>query len=137
MHTREDVSSSDESQNSSRTPTPTPPKQVQKSDPPGRLDGGLKTPKTRAYPSYKERRDTYMKMSSVYMEKYQERNEICLRALRCSSPSRRLLHTISDTETLLKVSSKFQIFISYSFLVIYFFIRRHTSCLTSNKSLAI
>ena len=91
---------------------------------------------TRAYSSYKEKEDTYTKMSSVYTEKYQERNEICLRALRCSSPSRRLLQMIY-TETLLKVCSKFQIFLSYSFLIIDFLIRRHTCCLTFNKSLAI
>jgi hypothetical protein len=60
-----------------------------------------------------------------------------LRASRCSSTSRRLLHTMSYTETLLKVCSKFQIFVSYSFLVIDFFIRRRTSCLTFSKSLAI
>jgi hypothetical protein len=47
------------------------------------------------------------------------------------------IHTISYTETLLKVCSKFHIFISYSFLVIYFFIRGRTSCLTSKKSLTI
>jgi hypothetical protein len=41
-HTSEDVStssSSDELQDSSRTPTPTPPKRALKSGPPGRLDG--------------------------------------------------------------------------------------------------
>ena len=32
----------------------------------------------------------------------------------------RLLHTISHAETLLKVCSKFQVFISYSFRVIIF-----------------
>jgi hypothetical protein len=75
--------------------------------------------------------------SCMYAEQYQERNKICLRGLRCSFPSRTLLHTISNTETLLKVCSKFQIFISYSFLVIAFFIRQCTSCLTFKKSLAI
>jgi len=35
-------SSSDESQGSSRTLTPTPPKCAPKNDPPGRLDGKLK-----------------------------------------------------------------------------------------------
>ena len=38
-----------------------------------------------------------------------------------SSASRRLLHTISHAEPLLKVCSKFQVFISYSFRVIIFF----------------
>jgi hypothetical protein len=134
IHTREDVSkpsSSDKSQDSSRTPTPTPPQQAPKSDPHGRLDGELKNHKLVHIPPPKKG-DTYTKMSSVYTEKYQERNEICLHALQCSSPSRRLLHTISYTEILLKVCSKFQIFISYSFLVIDFFIRRHTSCLTTH-----
>jgi hypothetical protein len=78
-----------------------------------------------------------MKMSSVYTEKFQERNEICLRTLWCFSPSRSLLDTISYTETLLKVYSKFQIFMSYSFLVIDFFIGQRTSCLKCNKFLAI
>jgi hypothetical protein len=39
-----------------------------------------------------------------------------------SSASRRLLHTISHTETLLKVCSKFQVSILYSFRAIIFFI---------------
>jgi hypothetical protein len=39
-----------------------------------------------------------------------------------SSESRRLLHTISHAETLLKVRSTFQVFISYGFRVIIFFI---------------
>jgi hypothetical protein len=39
-----------------------------------------------------------------------------------SSAPRRLLHTISHAEILLKVCSKFQVFISYSFCVINFFI---------------
>jgi hypothetical protein len=69
--------------------------------------------------------------------KISRKNRVCLRALRCCSPSRRLLHTISYTEALLKVCSKFKIFISYSFLVINFFVRHRTSCLTFNKSLAI
>ena len=38
-----------------------------------------------------------------------------------SSASRRLLHTISHAETLLKVCYKFQVFISYTFRVIIFF----------------
>jgi hypothetical protein len=46
LHTREDVStlssSSEESQDSSRKPTPTPPKQAPKCDTLGRLDGELK-----------------------------------------------------------------------------------------------
>jgi hypothetical protein len=46
IHTRDvstpSSSSDDESQDSSRTPTPTLPKQAPKSDPPGRLDGKLK-----------------------------------------------------------------------------------------------
>jgi len=46
IHTSDAVSSpsltSDESQGSSRTPTPTPPKRAPKNDPPGRLDGKLK-----------------------------------------------------------------------------------------------
>jgi hypothetical protein len=59
IHTREDVStpppsssssssssSSDELQDSSRMPTPIPPKQAPKSDPPGRLDGILKNHKS-------------------------------------------------------------------------------------------
>jgi hypothetical protein len=41
-----------------------------------------------------------------------------------SSASRRLLHTISHTETLLKVCSKFQVFISYGFRVIIFYLNR-------------
>jgi hypothetical protein len=48
IHTRKDVSttsSSDESQDSSRTPTPIPPKRALKSEPPGRLDGELKNNK--------------------------------------------------------------------------------------------
>jgi len=46
IHTSDAVSSpsssSDESQGSSRTPTPTQPKRAPKNDPPGRLDGKLK-----------------------------------------------------------------------------------------------
>jgi len=45
IHTSDAVSlpsSSDESQGSSRIPTPTPTKRAQKNDPPGRLDGKLK-----------------------------------------------------------------------------------------------
>jgi hypothetical protein len=38
-----------------------------------------------------------------------------------SSSSKRLPHTISHAETLLKVCSKFQVFITYSFRVIIFF----------------
>ena len=41
----------------------------------------------------------------------------------CSSASRRLLHMISHAETLLKVCSKFQVFISYSFCVIIFLMK--------------
>jgi len=37
--------------------------------------------------------------------------------------NRRLLHMISHTETLLKVYSKFQVFISYSFRVITFLLK--------------
>jgi hypothetical protein len=37
-----------------------------------------------------------------------------------SSASRKLLHMTSHAETLLKVCSKFQVFISYSFRVIFF-----------------
>jgi len=47
--------------------------------------------------------------------------KISLCSVLCSSSSRRLLHTISHTETLLKVCSKFQVFISYSFHVIILF----------------
>jgi hypothetical protein len=49
-------------------------------------------------------------------EKNQERDKISLCSVWCSSPS-----TISHAETLLKVCSKFQVFISYSFRVIIFF----------------
>jgi len=41
----------------------------------------------------------------------------------CSSASRRLLYTISHAETLLKVCSKFQVFISYNFRVIIFLLK--------------
>jgi hypothetical protein len=116
-------------------PTPTPAKQAPKSDPPGRLDGKLKNHKLCI--SLLQRQEKTPTLRCRVSEKYQERNKNCLRALRCSSPSRRLLHTISYTETLLKVCLKFQIFISYSFLIIEFFIRRRTSCLTFNKSLTI
>jgi len=40
-----------------------------------------------------------------------------------SSASRRLLHTISHAETLLKVCSKFQVFISDTFRVIIFLLK--------------
>jgi hypothetical protein len=126
-----------QSQDSSRTPTPTSPKRAPKSDPPGRLDGKLNDHKLVHIPPTKKDKTPTRKCSSVYTEKYHERNEICLHALRCSYPFRRLLHAISNTEILLKVYSKFQIFISYSFLVIGFFIRRCTTYLTFKKSLAI
>ena len=49
IHTSDAVSSlsstSDESQGSSRTPKPTPPKRAPKNDPPGGLDGKLKNHK--------------------------------------------------------------------------------------------
>jgi hypothetical protein len=58
INTREDVStpssSSDESQDSSRTPTPTPLKRTPKSDPPGRLDEELKNYKLMHIPSTKK-----------------------------------------------------------------------------------
>jgi hypothetical protein len=56
----------------------------------------------------------------VCAKKYQEGNKISLCSVWCSSASTRLLHTISHGETLLKVCTKFQAFISYSFRVIIF-----------------
>ena len=55
-------------------------------------------------------------MPNVCAKKYQERNSVW-----CASASRRLLHPISHAETLLKVCSEFQVFMSYSFCVIIFF----------------
>jgi len=62
-----------------------------------------------------------MKMSSVCAKKYQETRFLCAQ---CGVP----LHpegcyTISHAETLLKVCSKFQVFISYSFRVIIFLLK--------------
>jgi hypothetical protein len=70
IHTREDVStapssSSDESQDLSRTTTPTPPKQASKSDPPGRLDGKLKNHKLVHIPPTKKDK-THENVKSVY-----------------------------------------------------------------------
>ena len=74
IHTSDAVSSpsllSDESQGSSRTPTP--PKRAQKMTPPGRLDGKLKNHILVHIPPTKN--DTNAKMSSVCAKKYQERN---------------------------------------------------------------
>jgi len=55
IHTSDAVSSlssSDESQGSSRTPTPTPTKHAPKNDPPGRLHGKLKN-QTGPYSTHK------------------------------------------------------------------------------------
>ena len=112
-------SSSDESQGSSRTPKPTPTKRAPKNDSPGRLDGKLRNHKLVHIPPTKNYK-TPARKCRVSAKNYQERNRISLCSLWCSSASRRLLHTISHAETLLKVCSKFHVFISYSFRVIIF-----------------
>jgi hypothetical protein len=69
-HTREDVStplsSSDELQDLSRRPTPTPPKRVLKSDPPGRLDGELKNHKLMHILPTKKTRHLHKDVECVY-----------------------------------------------------------------------
>ena len=110
IHTSDAVaslSSSDESQRSSSTPTPTPTKHAPKNDPPGRLDGKLKNHKLIHIPPTKNDKTSTRKCREC-VKKYQERNYISLCSVWCSSASRRLLHTISPAETLLKVCSKFQ-----------------------------
>ena len=54
-------STSDESQGSSRTPTPNPPKRALKNDPPGRLDGKLKNHKLVHIPPIKSDKTTTWK----------------------------------------------------------------------------
>ena len=94
----------------------------QKMTPPGRLDGKLKNHNLVHIPPTKNDK-TPTRKCRVCAKKYQERNYISLCPVWCSSASRRLLHTISYAETLLKVCSKFQVFISYSFRVIIFLLK--------------
>jgi hypothetical protein len=125
IHTSEDVSTSSlssESQKSSRMLTPTPPKRALKSEPPGRLDGKLKNHKLVHIPPTKKDKTPTRRCRVCIQKNIKKETRFFLCTLQCSSPARRVLHTISHTETLLKVCSKFQIFISYSFLVIDFFI---------------
>jgi len=111
-------SSSHELQGLSRTPTPTPTRRAPKNDPIGRFDGNLKNHILVHIPPTKNDKTPTKKCRVCARKKYQERNQISLCSVWCSSASRRLLHTISDAETLLKACSKFQVFISYSFHVI-------------------
>jgi len=67
------LSSSDESQGSSRTPTPTPQKRAPKNDPPGRLDGKLKIHKLVHIPPMKMIKRQHENFECVG-KKYQERN---------------------------------------------------------------
>ena len=73
IHTSDAVSSppsssSDESQGSSRTPTPTPPKRAPKNDPPCRLDGKLKNHKLVRIPPTKNDK-TPTRKCRVYVRK--------------------------------------------------------------------
>ena len=119
IHTSDAVSSqsssSDGSQDSSRIPTRTPPKRTQKMTPPGRLDGKLKNHKLVHIPPTKNDR-TPMRKCRVCGRKNIKKETRFICSVWCSSASRRLLHMISQAETLLKVWRKFQAFISYSFI---------------------
>ena len=78
IHTSDAVSSpsstSDESQGSSRTPTPTPPKRAPKNDPLGRLDGKLKNHKLVHIPPTKSDKTPTRKCRVCVRKKYHERN---------------------------------------------------------------
>ena len=114
-------SSCDESQGSSRTPTPTPPNCAPKNDPLGRLDGKLKNHQLVHIPHKKNYKTPKQKCQVCVRNNIKKETKISLCSAWCSSASIRLLQTISHTETLLKVCSKFQVFISYSFHVIFFY----------------
>ena len=120
IHTSDAVSSpssSDESQGSSRTPTPTSTKRAPKNEPPGRLDGKLENHKLVHIPPTKNDKTPTRKMSSVCVCEKNIKKETRFLCAQCGVP----LHKISHAETLLKICSTFQVFISYSFRVIYFY----------------
>ena len=115
IHTSDAVSwpssTSGESQGSSRTPAPTPPKRAPKKTP---LAGFMEN-RSIFHPQ------KVIKLQHENVECVRERDYISVCSVWCSSASRRLLHTVSYAETLLRICSKFQVFISYSFRVIIFF----------------
>ena len=126
IHTSDAVSSpssSDESQGSSRTPTPT--KRAPQKWPPWQSWWKTKESETGPYSTHTKKmiKRQHKNVECVCEEKYQERNYISLCSVWRSSASRRLLHTVSHTETLLKACYKFQVFISYSFCVIIFLLK--------------
>ena len=124
IHTSDAVSSptssSDESQGSSRTPTPTPPKRAPKI--PWQARWKTKESQTGPYSIHKKMIKCQHENVECVGEKI-SRSYISLCSVWCSSASKRLLHTISQAETLLKVCYKFQVFISYSFRVIIFLLK--------------
>ena len=116
-------SSSDKSQGSSRTPTSIPPKHAPKNDPPGRLDGKLKNHQLVHIPRTKNFKMPTRKCRVCARNNIKKETRFLCAQCGISSASTRLLHTISHAETLLKVCSKFQVFISYSFCVIIFLLK--------------
>ena len=118
------LSSSDKSQGSSRTTTPTPPKHAPKNDPPPPPWQAWwinKESQTGLYSTHKKWQNANTKMSSVCSKNIKKETRFL--CSRCSSASRRLLHTMSHAGTLVKICSKFQVFISYSFHVIIFLLK--------------